>query len=79
MIKRIARKRAETAFVRIAGLIAAGHDRVRRHSAGAQNRGVDFRAQNFRGQVLPDQFNFFPVPGFDAFRTSMPRASFRFR
>jgi len=33
------------------------------------------RARIFRSQRLPDHFNFFPVPGFDAFRISMPVSS----
>ena len=48
--QRVRVKRTEPALVRIARLIAAGDDRVGGNSAGAQNRGIDFGAQNFRGQ-----------------------------
>jgi hypothetical protein len=56
----IGAKRAEPAFVWIAGLIAAGHDRVRRYTPGTQNCAVYFRAQNFRSQRLARPLQFFP-------------------
>ena len=50
-------KRAGAAFMRIACLIGAGNDRARRISARAQDRGINFRAQHFRGQrfAIPAQ------------------------
>ena len=68
-------QRPVAAFVRIARLIAPGHDRVRRQTPGAQNGGVDFRAQNApRSGRVPDHSSFCPFPGFDRFSTSIPRA-----
>ena len=58
--------------MRIARLIAAGDDRVRRQTTGAQNRGVDFRAQNLRGQdACPTIPAFFPCPASTRFSTSI--------
>src|SRR5437660_927788 len=48
--QRVRVKRTMTAFVRIARLISASNDRVRRRAAGAQHCGIDFGAENFRGQ-----------------------------
>ena len=56
--QRVRGKRTEAALVRIAGLIAAGDDCVRRRAAGAQHRGIDFGAQHFGGErfARPAQF-----------------------
>ena len=75
MIRRIRLERPVAALVRIASLIAAGDNGVRRQTSGAQNRGIDFRAQNLRGQTCdPTTPASFPGPVSTACRTSIARA-----